>query len=388
VATLPEAEVPRRAGVEERDTRTEQSRGLGQQTIEPEVQVQVQVQVPQTTEPDALEATPEVPDPDAPPAAERRSSRAFQVHLHNFEGPFDLLLSLIAKHKMDVTEVALAVVTDEFVAHIREAERASREAAARGEEHASWDLGVASEFLVIAATLLDLKAARLLPGVVDEDAEDLELLEARDLLFARLLQYRAYKEVSKVIADQLASAGRRVPRLAPLEPHLAAILPELVWDTSGERLAELAARVLAPRRPPVVGLAHLHGSAVSVRDEAGVIVRRLRVEQSVTFRSLTAGSERLVTVARFLALLELFRDSLVSFEQVSPLGELTVRWTAGPDDGEKYLDPQAGPSEFDEGDLVPQLVARGEEAGDGPMPGPDGAQEHAETAEPGTEATA
>ena len=343
MATLPEAEVARSVGVEERDARTEQNRSLGQQTVEPEAAVERS---------DVLEAEPDaVLEPEAP-VDERRSSRTFQVHLHNFEGPFDLLLSLIAKHKMDVTEVALAVVTDEFVAHIREAERASREAAARGEEHASWDLGVASEFLVIAATLLDLKAARLLPGVIDEDAEDLELLEARDLLFARLLQYRAYKEVSKVIAEQMASAGRRVPRLTPLEPHLAAILPDLVWDTSGERLAELAARVLAPKPPPVVGLAHLHGSAVSVREEAGVIVSRLRTEQSVTFRSLTAGSERLVTVARFLALLELFRDSLVSFEQVSPLGELTVRWTAGPDDGEKYLDPRAGPSEFDEGDLV------------------------------------
>lgn len=374
MATLPEAEVARSVGVEERGSRTEQSRSLGQQT----------------TEPDASEPGPE-PTADEPPADERRASRTFQVHLHNFEGPFDLLLSLIAKHKMDVTEVALAVVTDEFVAHIREAERASREAAARGEEHASWDLGVASEFLVIAATLLDLKAARLLPGVVVEDGEDLELLEARDLLFARLLQYRAYKEVSKVIAEELASAGRRVPRLAPLEPHLAAILPELVWDTTGERLAELAARVLAPRLPPVVGLAHLHGSAVSVREEAGVIVRRLRVEQSVTFRSLTAGSERLVAVARFLALLELFRDSLVSFEQVSPLGELTVRWTAGPDDGEKYLDPRAGPSEFDEGDglvVPPEPGGLQEQALQEQAPQEQAPQERAETTEPGTEATA
>jgi segregation and condensation protein A len=340
-------------------------------------------------ESDVLEAEADVAvaEPDTAPVDERRGSRTFQVHLHNFEGPFDLLLSLIAKHKMDVTEVALAVVTDEFVAHIREAERASREAAARGEEHASWDLGVASEFLVIAATLLDLKAARLLPGVVDEDAEDLELLEARDLLFARLLQYRAYKEVSKVIAEQMASAGRRVPRLAPLEPHLAAILPELVWDTTGEQLAELAARVLAPKPPPVVGLAHLHGSAVSVREEAGVIVQRLRSEHSLTFRSLTAGTERLVTVARFLALLELFRDSLVSFEQVSPLGELTVRWTAGPDDGEKYLDPQAGPSEFDEGDPVVESPDGQELVGQEPAGQELADDEQVATAEPGTEAT-
>jgi segregation and condensation protein A len=371
--------VARSVGVEERDARTEQSRSLGQQTVEPEAAVEHS---------DVLEAEPDATvEPDAPPVEERRGSRTFQVHLHNFEGPFDLLLSLIAKHKMDVTEVALAVVTDEFVAHIREAERASREAAARGEEHASWDLGVASEFLVIAATLLDLKAARLLPGVVDEDAEDLELLEARDLLFARLLQYRAYKEVSKVIADQMASAGRRVPRLTPLEPHLAAILPELVWDTTGEQLAELAARVLAPKPPPVVGLAHLHGSAVSVREEAGVMVKRLRVERSLTFRSLTAGTERLVTVARFLALLELFRDSLVGFEQISPLGELTVRWTAGPDDGEKYLDPQAGPSEFDEGDLAVPVGEPGQQALEQQGPEQQGPERQAGTAEPGTEAT-
>ncbi|MFD6445451.1 segregation and condensation protein A [Promicromonospora sp. NPDC060204] len=346
----------------------------------PEAEV-LSVEAPEALPADPAPAAEQVPAPEEQPA-ERSSSRMFQVRLHNFEGPFDLLLSLIAKHKMDVTEVALAVVTDEFVGHIREAERASREAAERGEVHESWDLGVASEFLVIAATLLDLKAARLLPGVVDEDAEDLELLEARDLLFARLLQYRAYKEVSKVLAEQMASSGRRVPRLAPLEPHLAAILPELVWDTTGERLAELAAKVLAPKPPPVVGLAHLHGSAVSVREEAGVIVRRLRSEHAVTFRSLTAGTERLVTVARFLALLELFRDALVGFEQVSPLGELTVRWTAGPDDGGKYLDPAAGPSEFDEEDLTAPPAAQA------PEPVPEQGPEQADIPQPGTEATA
>lgn len=288
------------------------------------------------TPPEALEA-------DAPPA-----SRGFEVHLQNFTGPFDLLLSLIAKHEMDVTEVALAVVTDDFVAYIRNAERVTREAEARGEAVASWDLGLASEFLVIAATLLDLKAARLLPGVVEQDAEDLELLEARDLLFARLLQYRAYKDVSGVLAERMANAGRRVPRLAPLEPHLAALLPELVWDLDGARLAELAARALTPKLPPMVSLAHLHGSAVSVREEAAHIVRRLRRDHAATFRSLTHGAERLVVVARFLALLELFRDALVGFEQVTALGELTVRWTGEPDGGGKYLDESGGPSEFDE----------------------------------------
>ena len=276
----------------------------------------------------------------------------FEVHLDNFTGPFDLLLSLIAKHELDVTEVALAAVTDEFVAHIREAEAASREATARGEEHPSWDLGTASEFLVVAATLLDLKAARLLPGVVEEDAEDLELLEARDLLFARLLQYRAYKEVSGLLAERLETEGRRVPRSVPLEPHLVALLPELVWTLDGARLAELAAKALEPKPPPVVGLDHLHAPAVSVREQAGVVARRLRREHVATFRALVAGEERLVAVARFLALLELFRAGRVAFEQATALGELTVRWTAGggdPDDDPDADDGgfAAGFEEFD-----------------------------------------
>jgi segregation and condensation protein A len=269
------------------------------------------------------------------PTAEETRSTGFQVHLENFSGPFDLLLSLIAKHELDVTEVALASVTDEFVAHIRAADAAAREAEARGEEHPSWDLGTASEFLVVAATLLDLKAARLLPGVVEEDADDLELLEARDLLFARLLQYRAYKEVSAVLAERMATEGRRVPRSVPLEPEVAALLPELVWTLDGQRLAELAAKALTPRPPPVVGLSHLHAPLVSVREQAQVIADRLRRAHAATFRALVAGEERIVAVARFLALLELFRGGQISFEQVSPLGELTVRWTGGaggPDD--------------------------------------------------------
>lgn len=264
---------------------------------------------------------------------------AFQVHLDNFDGPFDLLLSLITARRLDVTELALAEVTDDFVAHIRASEAAAAEAADRGEEHPSWDLGTASEFLVVAATLLDLKAARLLPGLVEEDADDLELLEARDLLFARLLQYRAYKEVSAVLAERLATEGRRVPRGVPLEPHLAAMLPDLVWTLDGARLAALAAKALEPKPPPVVGLAHLHAPAVSVREQAEIVVAHLRREHVATFRVLTAGAEKLVVVARFLALLELFRSGQVAFEQVVPLGELSVRWTgdAGdrPDD-ERY----------------------------------------------------
>ncbi|WP_298989724.1 ScpA family protein [uncultured Pseudokineococcus sp.] len=283
----------------------------------------------------------------SPPAARARPAgrRApFEVHLEVFTGPFDLLLQLISKHRLDVTEVALAAVTDEFVAHLRARSGEAAGAGVGGEEaqgpdgaeEEEWDLGQASEFLVVAATLLDLKAARLLPSGEVEDAEDLALLEARDLLFARLLQYRAYKDVSAVLADRLARFGRSVPRSAPLEPALAGLLPELVLSTTPEQLAELAAAASRPRpAPPGVGLAHLHGSAVSVREEALAVARHLRREGSATFRELVrdAGSV-LVVVARFLALLELFRDGAVALEQADALAELSVRWTRPARDGE------------------------------------------------------
>ncbi len=246
---------------------------------------------------------------------------AFEVHLDVFSGPFELLLALIAKHRLDITEVALAEVTDEFIAHIRAVDGAD-----------GWDLSQASEFLVVAATLLDLKAARLLPAGEVDDAEDLELLEARDLLFVHLLQYRAYKLVAADLRTRLAAEGRRFPRAVAVEPQMAGLLPELVWQVGPEELARLAARALAPRpAPPGVDTSHLLAPTVSVREQAAVLVDRLRRAGSATFRSLTsdAGST-MVVVARFLALLELFRDGAVGFEQISPLTELTVRWSGAP----------------------------------------------------------
>lgn len=243
----------------------------------------------------------------------------FTVHLTNFTGPFDLLLQLISKHKLDVTEVALSKVTDEFVAHIR-AMQATRGAG-------SWDLDQTSSFIVVAATLLDLKAARLLPQGEVEDAEDLALLEARDLLFARLLQYRAFKLVSAWLGATLASQARRYPRPGGLEERFASLLPEVELGGFADLIAVLAGRALTPREAPLVSLEHLHAPAVSVREQADEIVRRLREHTSLTFRALTAdAADRLVVVARFLALLELFREKAVSFEQLTPLGELTVRW--------------------------------------------------------------
>jgi segregation and condensation protein A len=297
-----------------------------------------------------VDTSPEAPGGRPPPPAEtqatpggvltrRAAATPFEVHLENFSGPFDLLLGLISKHKLDITEVALATVTDEFVAHLR---------AAR-ESEAGLDLSQASEFLVVAATLLDLKAARLLPQSGPEDEDDLALIEARDLLFARLLQYRAFKDIARTFGERMATAGRRRPRSVSLEPHLAALLPELVMSVTPEQLAMVAARALTPKAPPTVGLAHLHAPAVSVREQAGVIGLRLRRERVASFRSLVADAgSTLVVVARFLALLELYRDSAVGFEQVDALGELTVRWT-GPEDGEievtdEFYEPQPPPA--------------------------------------------
>lgn len=242
-----------------------------------------------------------------------RGAGAFEVNLDNFTGPFDLLLSLIAKHELDLTEVALGVVTDDFIAHLRAQE--------------VWDLEPASEFLVIGATLLDLKTLRLLPTPETEDAEDLALLEARDLLFARLLQYRAFKDVAHDLSVRHQAASASHPRSVTLEPHLAALLPELAWSIGPQALARIAAAALAPRRAPAVTLTHLHETQVSVVEEAARLSRRLRRRGSATFRELVADAQTTsVMVARFLALLDLYRRGAVGFDQLDPLGDLTIRW--------------------------------------------------------------
>ena len=275
---------------------------------------------------------------DAAPAA------GFSVTLGSFEGPFDLLLQLISKHTLEVTELALHIVTDEFIAYLR----------AQGPE---WDLDETTEFLVVAATLLDLKAARLLPSGEVEDEEDLALLEARDLLFARLLQYRAYKEVSALFAERMARAGRQVPRTVGLEPHFADLLPEVVLGLGPDAFAALAAKALTPRVEPEVSVSHLHVPLVSVREQAAIIVGRLRRQGTSTFRALVSdATTTMVVIGRFLALLELFREGSVSFEQVAPLGDLTIRWT-GSDDGEIDVS-----DEYD--DYDDEAVAEGDEADD------------------------
>jgi segregation and condensation protein A len=248
---------------------------------------------------------------------EAQAPTRFTVRLTNFEGPFDLLLQLIGKHKLDVTEIALSQVTDEFIAHLR----------ALGDE---LDLDQASEFLVVASTLLDLKAARLLPAADVDDEEDLELLEARDLLFARLLQYKAYKQAARFLREREAEAAQRFPRQVGLEPRFAELVPEIVLDLTPEEFAALAARALAPKVPEVVNVSHLHAPAVSVAEQLLLVRNHLARVGTASFRALTADCDHtLEVVARFLALLELYRQQRVVFEQLTPLGELHVRWTGG-----------------------------------------------------------
>ncbi|MGW9430423.1 segregation/condensation protein A [Streptomyces decoyicus] len=261
--------------------------------------------------------TPGAAVPDAAPAETppEAGDGKFTLRLDNFEGPFDLLLQLISKHKLDVTEVALSKVTDEFMAHIR----------AMGPD---WDLDQTTEFLVVAATLLDLKAARLLPVAEVEDEADLALLEARDLLFARLLQYRAYKRIADIFSGRLADEARRYPRTVGLEPHLAELLPEVVISTGAEGFAKLAVKAMQPKARPQVYVDHIHAPLVSVREQAEVVMARLREAGESSFQELCADApDTLTVVARFLALLELYRERVVVLEQEEALGALNVRWT-------------------------------------------------------------
>jgi segregation and condensation protein A len=253
-----------------------------------------------------------------PPAAITDGRVAgFSLHLNNFDGPFDLLLQLISRHKMDITEVALGAVTDEFISYIKQLENAKQ----------GWDLDKTTEFLVVAATLLDLKAAKLLPSGEIDDEADLALLEARDLLFARLLQYRAFKEIASIFAGRIEREEKSFARLVALEPHLAQLLPEVLIGVGIQRFAAIANRVLTPKTTPSFSIGHLHQPLVSVAEQATKLVEHLRRAGRATFRALIADADStLVVVARFLGLLELYREGVVRFEQMISLGELQITW--------------------------------------------------------------
>jgi segregation and condensation protein A len=285
---------------------------------------------------------PRQPEQDEGGGGEAGDGR-FTVRLANFEGPFDLLLQLIAKHKLDVTEVALSKVTNEFMAHL----------SAMGPD---WDLDQTTEFLVVAATLLDLKAARLLPTAEVEDEGDLALLEARDLLFARLLQYRAYKQIAAIFAERLEHEALRRPRTVGLEPQHAELLPEVVLSIGPERFAQLAVKAMQPKPKPQVYVDHIHAPLVSVREQAEHVIALLRERGAASFGELTADAEDTLTVvARFLALLELYREKAVALDQPEAMGDLQVRWTGGDEPPDAPLvtdefDQEAKPADAGKGE--------------------------------------
>ncbi|MFQ6331705.1 segregation and condensation protein A [Nocardia sp. CWNU-33] len=263
----------------------------------------------------------------------------FHLRLSNFQGPFDLLLTLISSRKLDVTEVALHQVTDEFIAYTKAltaALTASSEGGKQEALRADKILDQTTEFLVVAATLLDLKAARLLPSGEMTDAEDLELLEARDLLFARLLQYRAFKQVAELLGELEAVALRRYPRAVGLEERFAELLPEVTLGVDAHEFAAVAAAAFRPRPVPKVGLDHLHSHAISVVEQAAIVLEMLKLRGPggwTTFGELVVDCDvPIQIVARFLALLELYRGKTIEFDQPDPLGPLSVSWIGDPKD--------------------------------------------------------
>ena len=272
---------------------------------------------------------------------EKPESAGFAVHLENFDGPFDLLLQLISRHKMDVTEVSLSIVTDEFIGYIRKLEESGE----------GWQLDQATEFLVVAATLLDLKAAKLLPQGEVEDEADLALLEARDLLFARLLQYRAFKEIAATFAERISMAEKSFARTTALDPHFAALLPEVLIGVGAERFAVIADRVLYPKAPPVVSVEHIHKPLVNVAEQTKFVVAALRLAKHLSFRALVHDAEEpMVVVARFLALLDLYRSGSLRFEQLEAFTDLQISWV-GSASGEiaitQEFDVEISPEDFD-----------------------------------------
>ncbi|MBF9336725.1 segregation/condensation protein A [Microbacterium lacticum] len=263
---------------------------------------------------DASPSRDRAPEASAPEASSPEPG--FRVSLAGFDGPFDLLLTLLGKHELDITEISLSKVTDEFISYLKGLD-------------AEEELEQASEFLVVAATLLDMKVAGLLPQGELVDAESVALLEARDLLFARLLLYRAFKEVSAWFERNLRREDRRHVRAVRLDEKYRNAVPELVWTLSKDDFAAIALMAFTPKEIPHVGLDHLHAPLVSIREQAAVVVTLLRAAGTLSFRELVAGTTQTgVVVARFLAVLELYRHAALSFEQLEPLGELTLRWTA------------------------------------------------------------
>jgi segregation and condensation protein A len=240
----------------------------------------------------------------------------YVVKTEVFEGPFDLLLHLIARQRVDLWQVSLSRITEDYLAEVRRMRELNLE--------------VATEFLVVAATLLELKAARLLPAP-DADSDEVEAtLEERDLLFARILQYRAYKQVAGLFGARLAEQVAFVPRRVGAEDLLRRIVPELLVGVTPEELARLAATALTPAPPPEVITTHIAPPRLSVAEAVTSLAQRLRDQGASSFEDLVGQrAEPIEVVVGLLAVLELYKQSLVELDQASTFGDIAVRWTGG-----------------------------------------------------------
>ena len=262
-----------------------------------------------------------------PPRGAPRYSRPvpYEVSTPVFEGPFDLLLHLIAKQQIDLYEVSLSAIVDSYLAHVEAMERL--------------DLEVATEFLLIAATLIELKTSRLLPDVRDADLDDeLSLWEERDLLLARLLECKTFKEAARALERLADRADRSRPRVAGMEERFMSLVPDVLAGVTPEDVRAALLRALAPKPPPPrVDLGHVAMIKASVKDSVDELSTVLAATGPTTFRRLTAGiEERIEVIVRFLALLELYKDGLVELDQSGNFGELRVTWV-GP--ARSPLDP-------------------------------------------------
>lgn len=236
---------------------------------------------------------------------------SYTVAVGAFEGPFDLLLQLIARRKVDIYDIPIAEITDDYLGVIRGMDAV--------------DLDTTTEFLVVAATLVELKAARLLP--MDDDSElDALALESRDLLYARLLEYRTFKQASVWLAERLDALGGYTPRTAGPDPVFAGIRPPLLFTTTADELAVIAGRACAEQLQPQVDVSHLQPVRMTVREAADLVMDELgRASGRASFRELTAGCRhRVEVIACFLALLELYKSDHIELHQAGTFADLRI----------------------------------------------------------------
>ena len=249
----------------------------------------------------------------------------FQVNLEVYSGPFDALLGMIANNKLELTEVSLSSITEEFLAYVRGLDFTK-------------NMDEASAFLDVASILVEAKSVAILPGGEENHEQSLEALRERDLLFARLIQYRAYKQAAGDFRARFAANSGRFPHPAYMDEGIQAMLPELVWTLTPAELAKLAAQVIANAPASEVSVHQLHVPLVDLRAQSVVVRDRLRKalesgSQSMSFSELTQDcASRIEVVARFMAVLVFFKQGVLQYRQNGPFEELHLRWVAGVDD--------------------------------------------------------